>query len=60
VYLNDVGTSVKRLHREQELDRKPETFRKAHMRYRYFKRLTLDGPIADLDRAFHGDEEVTA
>ena len=60
VYQSYVQSVVKRLLRERKLDRAPETFRKTHRRYRYFRWVALDGPIVGLDRVFHGDEAVTA
>jgi hypothetical protein len=50
-----VYSVVKRLHLTGELSREEETFRKTRKRWRYFRR-PMAGPIADLERAFNGDE----
>jgi hypothetical protein len=53
-----VRSLVMRLFRERELDRVGERYRKGDsIRYRYFKR-PLEGPIADLERAFHEPSEA--
>ena len=49
LYDSYIGNIVKRLWKSQELDRQAETFNKSHIRYRYFRRTTLEGPIADLE-----------
>jgi hypothetical protein len=53
IYISHVRSAVTRLYNARELDREPETFRKTRTRYRYFQRTSLDGPIVDLERAFH-------
>ena len=57
VYEGDIRALVYRLCREGELDRAGERRcrgdHKGSIRYRYFRNTTLDGPIADLERAFH-------
>lgn len=58
-YQSGVGNLVKRMLREGQLGREPETFNKTHRRYRYFRRRELEGAIAELDRAYReigGDE----
>lgn len=51
VYGNEVASLVKRMCRQGQLEREPETFNVNHLRYRYFRRRGLEGPIADLERA---------
>lgn len=58
VFQGYVRSVVMRMWREGQLDRTPETFAKTKTRYRYSVRRALDGPIADLDRAFHEDEDA--
>jgi hypothetical protein len=57
VYEQDVRRTVMRMWRARELDRTPEPIRPGGkpIRYRYFRR-GLEGPIAELERAFHGGE----
>jgi hypothetical protein len=55
VAYGDVYPVVKRLQLTGELSREEETFRKTRKRWRYFRR-PMAGPIADLERAFNGDE----
>jgi hypothetical protein len=45
------GRRVMRMYHHRELDRLGEPF-KGKVRYRYFRR-GLEGPIVDLERAFH-------
>lgn len=52
VWQSNTDSIVTRLYRQRELDRTPEPAKNGRPRFRYFKRTTLDGPIADLDRAF--------
>jgi hypothetical protein len=40
-----------------EREPEPEPVRGKTVRYRYFRKRTLDGPITDLERAFHDDGE---
>ena len=56
LYGSEVTNLVKRLWREGQLEREAETFKVNHTRYRYSRRRGLDGPIADLERAFRDDE----
>jgi hypothetical protein len=54
---SSVISIANRLLKAGELDRQPEHYNRGpRIRYRYFRRVQLDGPIADLDRAFR--EEV--
>jgi hypothetical protein len=57
VYDGSVRSLVQRMLRDGQLERKSETFNKTHMRYRYFRRRGLEGPIADLERAYRDDSE---
>jgi hypothetical protein len=59
IYPSYVGSLVKRMWRQGQLEREPETFNKTHTRYRYFRKRSLDGPIADLERVYQDDETVT-
>jgi hypothetical protein len=52
---SEVGNLVKRMLREGQLQREAETFNKTHTRYRYSRRRDLDGPIADLERAYNAE-----
>jgi len=45
--------------RDGQLDRAVEPYR-GRMRYRYFVRRELAGPIVDLERAFHDDGETVS
>lgn len=38
--------------RAGQLEREAETFNKTHMRYRYSRKRTLDGPIVELEQAY--------
>jgi hypothetical protein len=58
VYGNELRALVMRLFRDGQLKREAETFNKTHTRYRYFRRRGLEGPIVDLEQAYH-DEPVT-
>jgi hypothetical protein len=49
-----------RLLREGQVERQAERFNKSHTRYRYSCRRALEGPIADLDRAYRDDGEAAA
>jgi len=60
VYPGNVTALIKRLWRGGQLERLPETFNKTHTRYRYFRSRVLDGPIADLERAYEDDSEAVA
>jgi hypothetical protein len=55
VYESSVRGLAARLVRNGQLERAAESWR-GKVRYRYFRRRGLSGPIADLDRAFHDDE----
>jgi hypothetical protein len=54
VYENAVRGLTGRLVRSGRLERVAEPWR-GRVRYRYFRRRGLSGPIADLERAFHDD-----
>ena len=57
VYESSVRSIVMRLYRAGELQRESEPAkRRNHVRYRYFRKAGLEGPIADLDQTFHADE----
>jgi hypothetical protein len=56
---SEVAYLVKCLFTSGQLDRVPEQFR-GRVRYRYFRKHKLDGPIAELERAFHDDSETVA
>jgi hypothetical protein len=58
VYESDVRNLVKRMVARGQLDRAGEPFR-GRLRYRYFRKRALEGPIADLERAYH-DGDVAA
>lgn len=53
VYQGHVRSLVMRMFGAGQLEREPETFNKTHTRYRYFRRRMVDGPIVDLERAYH-------
>jgi hypothetical protein len=55
VYQSNVRSLVMRMLRAGQLERVAETF-KNKTRFRYFRKRGLDGPIVDLERAFHDDE----
>lgn len=57
VSLSTTDAAVNRLYLARELDRIAEPTANKRTRYRYFKRTTLEGPIADLQRAL--DEEAS-
>jgi hypothetical protein len=57
VYDGSVRSLVQRMLRDGQLERESETFNKTHMRYRYFRRRGLEGPIAGLERAYRDDSE---
>lgn len=59
LYASDVRTLLRRMVERRQLEREPEPFR-GKVRYRYFQRRGLEGPIADLERAFHNDGETAA
>jgi acetylornithine deacetylase len=48
---SSIRSTVMRMYHHRELDRRGEPF-KGKLRYRYFRR-GLEGPIVDLERAFH-------
>jgi hypothetical protein len=60
VYIGDVRTVVTRMLHAGQLLPEPETFNKTHTRFRYFRKRGLDGPIADLERAYHDESEKGA
>lgn len=55
IYQGNVTGLISRMWKAGELDREPEMYRN-RTRYRYFRKVTLEGPIAELDRAFHDGE----
>ena len=55
VYQSYVGSVVKRMLREGQLERHAEVYRNKP-RYRYARKRGLEGPIADLERAYHHDD----
>jgi hypothetical protein len=56
VYEGSIRGLIRRMLKDGEVDRVGERWRRGNsIRYRYF-RPELTGPIADLDRAFHGEE----
>jgi hypothetical protein len=55
VYQGDVRTLVMRMFHAGQLERVAESF-KNKTRYRYFRKRGLNGPIVDLERAYHDDE----
>ena len=59
LYERDIRYLLTRMLRAGQLDRVKEPFRQTG-RYRYFRRRGLEGPIADLERAFHDDGEAVA
>jgi hypothetical protein len=54
-YPTAVAALLKRMVAAGHLVREPETFNKTHMRYRYFRNQTLEGPIAQLERSYHDE-----
>jgi hypothetical protein len=52
----NVRSLVMRMFHAGQLERAEETF-KNKPRYRYFRKRGLDGPIVDLERAYHHDDE---
>jgi hypothetical protein len=56
---SDVGNLARRMFRDGQIEREPETFRNK-LRYRYTRKRGLAGPIADLERAYHDDGEAVA
>jgi hypothetical protein len=56
VYESAVRGLATRLVRTGQLERNAEPWR-GRVRYRYFRRRGLSGPIADLERAFQEDDE---
>lgn len=60
VFESEIRNLVTRLVRDGELEREPEPFNKTHMRYRYSRKRRLEGPIADLDRAYSDDDEAVS
>jgi hypothetical protein len=56
VYENAVRGLTVRLVRDGRLERIAEPWR-GRVRYRYFRRRGLSGPIADLERAFHDEPD---
>ena len=57
VYEGEVRSLATRLLRDGQLDREAETFNKTHMRYRYFRRRELEGPIAELEQAYQDEPD---
>ncbi len=57
VWEGDIRYLTSRMMRAGQLDREPESFRNK-IRYRYFRADGLEGPIADLDRAFREGDDV--
>ncbi len=55
IYESDLRYPVKRMFSEGQLERVEETFRNKP-RYRYFRKRGLDGPIVDLERAYHHED----
>jgi hypothetical protein len=53
---SEPASLVKRMWRDGQLLREPETFNKTHMRYRYSRNRTLEGPIADLESTLKREE----
>jgi hypothetical protein len=52
VYQGNVRSLVMRMFHAGQLERVAESF-KNKTRYRYFRKRGLDGPIVDLERAYH-------
>lgn len=59
VYQPSVRSLVMRLFREGQLERVAETF-KGKPRFRYFRKRALEGPIVDLERAYHEEGDGSA
>jgi hypothetical protein len=61
VYKEDIVRLVRRLYAQGHLDRVFETFgpANARSRYRYFRRVELTGPIAELEQAYYDDRRTT-
>ena len=57
IYHSQIRPIAMRLLAAGELQREAEDFQ-GKVRYRWFRRRGLDGPIADLERAYHDDEEA--
>jgi hypothetical protein len=57
VYEPALRVLVKRMFAAGQLERVGEPACNGQTRYRYFRKRGLDGPIADLDRAYHHDGE---
>ncbi len=59
LYEGNVRRLVMRMLRTGQLEREPEAF-KGKTRYRYyFRKSVLDGPIVELERAYHEDDGAT-
>lgn len=59
VYESEIRNLVVRLVRDGQLEREPEPF-EGKIRYRYSRKRGLDGPIADLERAYRDDGEAVS
>lgn len=59
IYQSSVASMVRRMFQQGHLDRIVESYRNKP-RYRYFRKAGLDGPIADLERAYHDNGETVA
>jgi hypothetical protein len=55
IHESDVRPVVRRMLHADQLERVAEPF-KGSVRYRYFRKQGLDGPIAGLERAYHDTE----
>jgi hypothetical protein len=58
MYEDGIRPTVMRMLNAGQLERSPETFRKTRTRYRFTRKRGLDGPIVDLERAYHDDREA--